>query len=215
MASVERDVRLQQLQAASLYFICGVKPGGKALREVAKAALAGGVESLQLREKNCSPDELERAAEILKDLAQQYGALFIVNDYPDLAARWNADGVHLGQADTAVEEVRRVVGKERLIGLSTHTPAQIDSISSVVDYIGVGPIYSTPTKAGRPAVGVELVRYAAKHAEVPFFAVGGIDLSTVATVVAAGARRIAVVRAIAEAVDPAAAASELRRLLSD
>jgi thiamine-phosphate pyrophosphorylase len=123
--------------------------------------------------------------------------------------------VHIGQDDVSVAHARAVVGPERLIGRSTHTPAQIDAANELdVDYIGVGPVHMTPTKPGRAAVGTELVRYAAAHARVPFFAIGGIDVATVATVAAAGASRVAVVRAIGEATDPALVARTLRAALA-
>jgi thiamine-phosphate pyrophosphorylase len=122
-----------------------------------------------------------------------------------------ADGVHVGQDDTAAAEARAIVGPERLVGLSTHSPEQISDAARVpVDYIGVGPIHATPTKPGRPAVGLELVRYANEHATVPFFAIGGIAPANVAAVRHAGADRIAVVRALTEAPDPGAVARALR-----
>ncbi len=137
--------------------------------------------------------------------------LFVVNDHPQLARESAADGVHPGQDDTAVFVARMILGEGPLIGLSTHTPEQVDAADGA-DSIGVGPVHPTPTKPGRPAVGLDLVTYAAAHARVPFFAIGGIDPANVASVRAAGARRIAVVRAITEAPDPAAAARALREV---
>jgi thiamine-phosphate pyrophosphorylase len=141
-----------------------------------------------------------------------HGAPLILNDRPDLVAAAGADGVHVGQDDTTVTEARALVGPDRVVGLSTHSPAQIDAAAAetAVDYIGVGPVHATPTKPGRPAVGLDLVRYAAEHAATPFFAIGGIDAGNAADVRAAGAARIAVVRAITEARDPEAAARVLR-----
>jgi thiamine-phosphate pyrophosphorylase len=143
------------------------------------------------------------------------GVVFILNDRPDLVAAVGADGVHVGQDDIPVAEARRQVGEERVVGLSTHSPAQIDAAAGQpgLDYIGVGPVHATPTKPGRPAVGLELVGYAAAHAATPFFAIGGIDTGNVAAVRAAGARRIAVVRAVTESADPAGTARRLRRAL--
>src|SRR5207302_8467505 len=132
------------------------------------------------------------------------------NDRPDVAVAADADGVHVGQDDMAVDAARAVVGPDRLVGLSTHSPAQVDAAPDAVDYIGVGPVYETPTKPGRPAVGLELVRYAADHAPVPFFAIGGIDEASVEAVRAAGATRVAVVRALTEAREPELAARALR-----
>jgi thiamine-phosphate pyrophosphorylase len=143
------------------------------------------------------------------ELCQRYQALFILNDRPDLAARVGADGVHIGQDDVPLDEARNQLGADRLIGLSTHTREQIDTATRV-DYIGVGPVHQTPTKPGRPAVGLELVSYAAAHAQVPFFAIGGINLANVEAVRAAGAERVAVVRALTEASDPELAARELK-----
>jgi thiamine-phosphate pyrophosphorylase len=140
------------------------------------------------------------------------GALFILNDRPDLAAAAGADGVHVGQEDVTVQEARALLDADRLVGLSTHTPGQIDAHTA--DYIGVGPVYQTPTKPGRAAVGLELVRYAAGHASVPFFAIGGIAPENVGTVRAAGAQRIAVVRALTGARDPERTARELRDALT-
>ncbi|HET9720334.1 MAG TPA: thiamine phosphate synthase, partial [Solirubrobacteraceae bacterium] len=124
------------------------------------------------------------------------------------------DGVHLGQDDLPLSQARELLGSERIIGMSTHGIEQIDAARRAgADYIGVGPIHTTPTKPGRPAVGTELVRVAARRAQLPFFAIGGIDSETVGAVLAAGARRVAVVRAIAEADDPERAARDLRSAL--
>ncbi|MCA1689291.1 MAG: thiamine phosphate synthase, partial [Actinobacteria bacterium] len=167
------------------------------------------VDVLQLRDKEASPPTLLAAARAARRRCADRGVLFIVNDDPRLAVVAGADGVHVGQDDIAVADARTIVGPDLLIGLSTHTPAQVDAARGV-DYIGVGPIHATPTKPGRTAVGLDLVRYAAGHAPVPFFAIGGIDAGNVASIRAAGAARIAVVRAIAAAADPAAAAAALR-----
>ncbi len=142
----------------------------------------------------------------------RHDALFILNDRPDLVLAAGADGVHVGQDDDPVPEARNRVGAERLVGLSTHTPDQVDRAHGV-DYIGVGPVHPTPTKPGRPAVGLELVRYASDRAAVPFFAIGGIEPANVVAVRDAGATRIAVVRAVTEADDPERVARELRGAL--
>ena len=145
---------------------------------------------------------------------RQHGALFVVNDRPDLAAACGADGVHVGQDDVPVAEARAAVGEDRIVGLSTHSPAQIDAAASAgVDYIGVGPVHATPTKPGRPAVGVELVSYAAGHAQVPWFAIGGINPTNVDAVVDAGAERVVVVRALTQSAHPELTASVLRGAL--
>ena len=129
-----------------------------------------------------------------------------------------ADGVHVGQDDMPVAQARELAGEDLLLGLSTHAPREIDAAvagPTRVDYIGVGPVHATPTKPGRAAVGLQLVRYAAEHAALPFFAIGGIDAANVGAVLAAGARRIAVVRAIAQAAEPALAAGALRAALEE
>jgi thiamine-phosphate pyrophosphorylase len=206
--------RRELLSRARLYLVCGPRPGDADITELIYAAVEGGVDVVQLRDKDSSDHELLKIARIAADACRKAGVLFIVNDRPDIAAVVDADGVHLGQGDMPVHRARRVVGEERLIGLSTHTPEQIDRAVRV-DYIGVGPVHATPTKPGREAVGTDLVAYAAEHATVPFFAIGGIDAANVRDVLAAGATRIAVVRAIAGAPDPAAAARELATALRE
>jgi thiamine-phosphate pyrophosphorylase len=171
-------------------------------------AISGGVDIVQLRDKHASDDELLEAAAAFRAACDAHGVPFILNDRPDLVEAAGADGVHVGQDDVPVAEARRIVGAERIVGLSTHSPAQIDAAQGV-DYIGVGPVHATPTKPGRPAVGLDLVRYAARAARVPWFAIGGIDPSNVAAVRAAGAERIVVVRAITERPDHRAAAEAL------
>lgn len=169
------------------------------------AALAGGADIVQFR-RGGSPAGF-------RELADRHGALFFVNDDPDLAVEAGADGVHVGQDDMPVGEVRAVVGRDVLIGLSTHTPDQFDDgIESDADYLSAGPVHATPTKPGRAAAGIELVRHAAGAAK-PWFAIGGIDHGNIGEVVEAGARRVAVVRAIRDADDPAAAARDLKDAL--
>ena len=179
-----------------------------------RGAIAGGVEIVQLREKSLPDEELVSVAHAVRALCEELGALLIVNDRPWVALEAGADGVHVGQDDMPVEEVRELVGPELLIGLSTHSPVQIDAVDATsADYIGVGPVHETPTKPGRPAVGVDLVRYAAAHAPVPFFAIGGLDVENVGEVIDAGADRVCVLRAVAAAGDPERAARGLRAVL--
>jgi thiamine-phosphate pyrophosphorylase len=201
-----------QLDTARLYFVCDIRPGGRTLEHVLRAALAGGVDVFQLRDKGASDHALLAAADMARDLCHEAGALFIVNDRPDLALAADADGVHVGQDDMPVQDARAIVGTGRIVGLSTHSRQQVDAAAGV-DYFAVGPVHATPTKAGRPPVGLELVTYAAAQARVPFFAIGGIDTTNVRAVVVAGAQRIVVVRAIAQADDPEAAARALRAAL--
>lgn len=213
----ERRTRLGE---ARLYLVCDSAPGGRELEEVLPLAIAGGVEIVQLREKQLDGEELLQAARTARAVCEEQGALFVVNDRPDIAAQVGADGVHVGQEDMDVDAVRAIVGPEMLVGLSTHSPLQIDAAvrvtragSRYVDYIGVGPVFQTPTKLGRPAVGTELVSYASAQAHVPFFAIGGVDADNIAGVLDAGATRICVLRAIADAEDPERAAKELRAAL--
>lgn len=175
----------------------------------------GGAEIVQLREKapRCA-EELVSLADPFRRVAGEHGGLFILNDRPDLVAACGADGAHVGQEDMAVAEARAAAGPDALIGLSTHTPAEVDAAAGAqgadrADQISVGPVWETPTKEGRPATGLELVEHAARAATIPWFAIGGIDPDNVSEVVAAGASRIVVVRAIRDAADPEAAAAAL------
>jgi thiamine-phosphate pyrophosphorylase len=213
--------RRETLRRARLYFVCEARPARVALADLLEAALAGGVDLIQMRDKQLGDRELLEAAGIFRELADRHRALFILNDRPDLVRECRADGVHVGQDDMTVTEARRLAGPASLIGRSTHTAAQFDEAVTAAgsrrpDQISVGPVWETPTKAGRPAVGLDLIRHAADSGtDAAWFAIGGIDASNVAEVVAAGARRIVVVRAIRDAGDPAAAARELCRALSD
>jgi thiamine-phosphate pyrophosphorylase len=171
---------------------------------------AAGVDLIQLREKDMEAGDLLRVGRPVADACRDAGVSFVVNDRPDVALALDA-GVHLGQNDVPVAVARRILGGA-IIGVSTHSRGEIDDALAAIepiDYIAVGPVYETPTKPGRPAVGLELVRYAAQHAMLPWFAIGGIDSTNIAGVIDAGARRIVVVRAITEAPDPVAAAAEL------
>jgi thiamine-phosphate pyrophosphorylase len=199
--------RRARLERARLYLVCDARPA-----EFLRAALAGGVDVLQLRDKAADDAAILRAAETFRACCDGAGALFLVNDRPDLAVAAGADGVHVGQADMAPARARATVGPDMLVGRSTHSPAQLDAATGV-DYAAVGPVHATPTKPGRPAVGLEPVRHAAAHAQVPWFAIGGIDAETIEPVLEAGARRVVVVRAIADAADPEAAARALRGAL--
>ncbi len=149
-------------------------------------------------------------------MCRRHRALFVLNDRPELVAQAGADGVHVGQDDVPVSRARALVGRDRLVGLSTHSPAQIEVANeATVDYIGVGPVHETPTKPGRPAVGLELVSHAARHARIPFFAIGGISAENIDAVTSAGATRVAVVRALTDALDVEGAARQLRGMLAD
>ena len=200
-----------ELVDARLYFVVGADASERLLHD----ALAGGCDLLQLRDHEASDDELLDAAERFRDACDEHDALFVVNDRPEIALQAGADGVHVGQDDLPVEAVRRLVGPDVLVGLSTHAPEQFDAgLASSADYLSVGPIWETPTKAGRPAAGLGYIRYAASVGSKPWFAIGGIDQHNIGEVVAAGATRAVVVRAIRDADDPGAVASALKSKLS-
>lgn len=204
-------LRRHRLDFARLYFVCEPNPGDADPEPLLRAALNGGAGLIQLRDKEPGRELAYHAGQTFRRLADTYGALFIVNDDPALALELRADGVHVGQDDLDAAEARRLLGPEAIIGLSTHSEGQIDAAQEAgVDYISVGPVWETPTKQGRPAVGLELVHYAAQHSRLPFFAIGGIDPGNAAEAIGAGATRICVVRAIRDAEDPMAVATALR-----
>lgn len=218
MASRIGDERRARLAAARLYLVCGTAGDGRDLRAFLDTALRGGVDVVQLREKDPSfgDDALLAAAQTFREACDTHGALFVLNDRPNLAAAARADGVHVGQDDMPVADARSLVGEDVLLGRSTHTPEQVDDAAVAdVDYFAVGPVHATPTKPGRPAVGLELVRHAASAPRaVPWFAIGGIDPSNIGGVADAGATRVVVVRALTDADDPEATARALRGALS-
>jgi thiamine-phosphate pyrophosphorylase len=213
------EERRAALARARLYFVCEARPRGGDPAPLLDAALRGGADLVQLREKDLGDDELVAAARPFRELADRHGALFILNDRADLVAPCHADGVHVGQDDMPVAEARALAGPDALVGLSTHTPAEVDAAFASSgderpDQVSVGPVWATPTKEGRPATGLGLIEHAARVGrDAPWFAIGGIDRSNVGEVVAAGARRIVVVRAILDAPDPEAAARKLRGAL--
>jgi thiamine-phosphate pyrophosphorylase len=199
-----------RIASARLYLVCDARP-----RTFLDAALRGGVDVVQLRDKTLADDALVAAARAFRDAADDAGALFILNDRPDLVDACRADGVHVGQEDASVAEARAAIGPDRIVGRSTHAPEQGAAADADpdVDYLAVGPVHATPTKPGRPAAGLEYVAWAAANVTTPWFAIGGLDAGNVGEVVARGARRIVVVRAIADAADPEAAARALRERL--
>lgn len=213
-----------RLATASLYLCTDARRERGDLAQFAEAALAGGVDIIQLRDKG-SPGEqrfgpLEARAElealaILADAAHRHDALLAVNDRADIALAAGADILHLGQDDLPLEIARPIIGSGPLIGRSTHNDAQVAAARSEdVDYFCVGPCWPTPTKPGRPAPGLDLVRTAAQSGtRKPWFAIGGIDSARLPTVIAAGARRVVVVRAITAADDPCPAARQLKQVL--
>lgn len=200
----------ERLSDARLY-LCAPAVGDDVLR----AALRGGVDVLQLRDAGLDDDGVLREAERFKRLAHEAGALFVLNDRPDLAAACGADGVHLGQGDDSPSAAREHVGADAVVGRSTHGPEQGAEAAADpdVDYLSIGPVHATPTKPGRTPTGLGYVRWAAAHVDKPWFAIGGLDVTTLPDAVAAGARRAVVVRAVLDAPDPQAAAEELDSVL--
>lgn len=196
-----------------LYLVAPQRLAAGDLASLVPELADAGVDALQLREKDMEAGDVLRAAEPILASCREAGIPFIVNDRPDIAYALGADGVHVGQNDLPVESVRRLL-PDAIVGWSTHARSEVDAASEQrVDYFAVGPVYETPTKLGRPSVGLELVGYAAERAALPWFAIGGIDEKNLEAVMGAGARRIVVVRAITEAADPPAAAARLRTLL--
>jgi len=202
--------RRERLRSSRLYVVTDARSDAGDLEPFLDAILSAGCDVIQLREKDAEAGDVLRWAEVFRRAADRHRALFVINDRPDLAVAAGADGVHVGQNDLPAAWARRIVGDDLLIGLSTHTAEQFDAAAPEADYLCAGPVHETPTKPGRPATGLELVRHAAARAQPrPWFAIGGIDTGNVDAVVAAGAKRIAVVRAVTRAGDAARAVSEL------
>ena len=203
--------RRERLLRSRLYLVLEARPRGEDPRALLDAALRGGVDVVQLREKGLLDEALVAAAEPFRTACEEHGALFVLNDRPDLVEASGADGVHVGRSDVSVMEARALVGPDRLIGLSASTAGELDDVAGA-DYVGV-TAFATPTKGDAVAGGLGLLRAAARTLTVPWFAIGGIELSNVRDVVAAGAPGVAVVRAIRDAEDPGTAARMLRRAL--
>lgn len=196
----------ERLEHAHLYLICTT-----ADEQLVEAALRGGVDIVELLDGDLSDEQLIAGVARLRPICDRHGALLMLGNRPDLVARAGADGVHIERRDTDLEQVRATIGPDRLLGASTRTPEEIDAAQrQPLDYISVGPVHATPIRPQSPAVGPALVTYASRRSSLPFFAVGGIEPGNAGAVAAAGAQRIAVVRAIAEAADPERAATVLR-----
>jgi thiamine-phosphate pyrophosphorylase len=207
--------RRARLADARLYLCCGMGAGHGDLEGFLDAVLGAGVDIVQLRDKDAGEDELLAGAVVFRDAARRHDALFVLNDEPLFAADVDADGVHVGQDDAPPTEARRAVGRERIVGRSTHTTEEADrALEEDCDYFAVGPVHATPTKRGRAPVGLEPVRHAAAVAEGrPWFVTGDMRAETAPRVLEAGGSRIVVVRAITDAPEPAAAVAELRSVL--
>lgn len=188
--------------------------GGRDPAEVAEQAVRGGADCIQWRDKSSPDGPFLEEAQRLRELTERAGVLFVVNDRLDVALACGADGVHLGHEDLPVGRARSLAGKRLLIGRSTHSIEEASrSQEEGADYIGVGPVFATPTKPDVRAVGLDLVRQAAAVIQIPWFAIGGIDLQNLPLVLSAGAARVAVVRAVAAASDPEAAARAFKGTL--
>lgn len=205
-----------QLAEARLYLCTDARRRQGDLPEFLDAVLAGGVDIVQLRDKGIEAGAELEYLEVFAEACRRHGKLLAVNDRADVAHAAGAEVLHLGQGDLPVPAARAILDKDVLIGRSTHTETEVDAAlaQSGVDYFCTGPCWPTPTKPGRAAPGLPLVRYAASLAPVrPWFAIGGIDESTLGQVLDAGARRVVVVRALTEASDPGEAAARIARRL--
>jgi len=175
------------------------------------ACIEGGVDVVQLREKEASARRIVDRAVLLRRACNDLGAPFILNDRPDLALEAGADGVHVGQDDVSARLARRLMGSDAIVGLSTHAPDEVrESLEEPVDYVSAGPVVATPTKPGRPGTGIDYLRLAVAQADRPVFVTGGVSPETVPELAAAGARHFVVVRYLTEADDPRRAARTLR-----
>lgn len=178
------------------------------------SCIAGGVDIVQLRDKDCDARRLLQRSLVARQVCAGAGVPFILNDRPDLALAAGADGVHVGQDDAPPSLARRILGPEAIVGYSTHAPNELDaSAGEPVDYISAGPVEATPTKPGRPGTGIRYLRYAAENARHPFFVTGGVTPETVGPMLEAGARRFVVVRHLTESSDPERSARTLRDLI--
>jgi thiamine-phosphate pyrophosphorylase len=210
---VDGAARRERLARSRLYLVLEARPHGEDPRALLDGALRGGVDVVQLRDKELDDAALVAAAAPFRTACDDHGALFVLNDRPDLVGMCDADGVHVGRSDTTVERARALVGPDRLIGLSASTLGELDDVAGA-DYVGV-TAFATPTKENAVAGGLELLRAAAGTLAVPWFAIGGVERSNVGEVAAAGAPGVAVVRAIRDARDPEAAARDLRQALEN
>jgi thiamine-phosphate pyrophosphorylase len=207
---------LTSLAEVRLYLVSRAEMRAGPLVDLVPDLVAAGVDMIQLREKEMEAGDVLRAAAPVAEACSSAGVPFVLNDRPDLALALGT-GVHVGQNDVPLDVVRAIV-PDAIVGLSTHAAPEVDgaiALGDRIDYFAVGPVYATPTKLGRPSVGLGLVRYAAARADRPWFAIGGIDPENLGAVLEAGAAGVVVVRAITDADDPVAAARELRGVLDE
>jgi thiamine-phosphate pyrophosphorylase len=208
---MDGPARRERLVRSRLYLVLEARPRGEDPSALLVRALRGGVDVVQLRDKELDDEGLVTAAAPFRAACEEHGALFVLNDRPDLVEACGADGVHVGRSDAAVEVARAEVGPDRLVGVSASTFGELEDVDGA-DYVGV-TAFATPTKEDAIAGGLELVRAAAAKLTIPWFAIGGIELGNLAGVAAAGAPGVAVVRAIRDADEPEAAARALRAAL--
>ena len=211
------QIRRQKLQAATLYLVTMPVEN---IVSVVESSLQGGVQIVQYRQKDGEDGDRFAIAKQLCELCHQYNALFLVNDRVDIAIAVGADGIHVGQTDLPVSAVRQILNanggdaSQYIIGQSTTSPQELDiALNNQVDYVGVGPVHATPTKPNKAASGHEYVSYANQHLDIPWFAIGGIDENNLGEAIAAGAKRVAVVRALMKAECPNLIAQQMRSLL--
>ena len=184
------------------------------LAEFVTACIEGGVDLVQLREKELDARPLLARAGVVADVCRAHGVPFVLNDRPDLALEAGADGVHVGQGDAPVSLARRILGPDAIVGLSTHGIQDLDAaLAEDVNYLSAGPVEPTPTKPGRPGTGLEYVALASARAEVPVFVTGGVTPEKVSTLAAAGVNHFVVVRHLTQADDPRRAARDLRQAI--
>ena len=214
MATVSTNAR-SRLQHSHIYVLITESQCRLPWLETAELALQGGADILQLREKQITDRELLQRAEQLVAMCRRYKALCIINDRPDIALATDADGVHVGQDELPVQTIRKLKGWNGLVGVSTHTPEQLQAaFAAGADYTGVGPVFHSSTKGFSDFPGLQYVQQAAEVADRPWFAIGGISSERLTELRTAGATRIAVTAAVTQAADPAAAVRELRQRLT-
>jgi thiamine-phosphate pyrophosphorylase len=203
--------RLSDFSNVHLYAVTLPPPAGQTYHQMVEAACKGGADAVQLRDKSLSAKDLIRLAKDLQSICDRYGAFFLLNDRVDVVLAAGVDGVHLGQEDVPARFVRDLLGHRKILGVSCHSTAQaLAAHGDGADYVSCGPLFATPTKPGRPAVGTDLIKQYKQMVRVPFVAIGGVDESNVESIIRMGTDRVAVVRAIFGASDIEAATRQLK-----